>query len=126
MTDLHELCKGILPNHIINHILSFRQTHPAAELVRTHHAEIKYKVEQYITLTHWKTFMELATYDCHFRNTLFAKCIFYFLEGTNYDELMKYNSRVITDYDAIYVFYGGEDCSISNMDVHVITNIWRW
>lgn len=126
MLNLHDVYRGIFPTHVINHILSYRQPHPAAELIKQHHARIRERVEKYATLTHDKTFMELSTYDCHFRNTLFGICLYYYLEGTNYYNLMQYNSRVIGDYDGIYTFYGGADCSIINMDVYVITDIWRW
>lgn len=126
MLNLHEVCKGIFPSHIINHILSYRPTHPAAALIRQHHTRVKERVEQYATLHHGSTFMEMSTYDCHFRNTLFGTCLLYYLEGGPREEVMKYNSRVIHDYDTIYILYGGRDCSILNMYMYVITDIWRW
>ena len=128
MLNLHEVCKGIFPGHVINHILSFRQTHPNAELIREHHRQIRDRVRQFAELTPGETFMELSTYECHFRSTVFAKYINFYLEETdyNYEEMKQYSRPVVVDYDAIYVFYGGINCSIIDVDIYKIKDIWRW
>ena len=94
---------------LVNHVLSFRPTHPAASIIRNVHRE--QICETTITSKDDEreieeaTFMELWLFfgDTFgvFKNTLFEV----YLEIEYKEDMLKYGRDIVTDYDKIYQLY---------------------